>query len=114
MSNQIFKSRIPNELLFQLLEQITMKTNKYYIFNNNSYKKAIFNENIAQFLEECKQYYHISKYKYLERKMTYNSFTTILRQICKNNNIKYTSQIHYDKSDYNIVYYIYFDDVITV
>ena len=29
MSSQIFKHKIPNELLFDLLEQISMKTNKY-------------------------------------------------------------------------------------
>ena len=40
-------------------------------------------------------------------KLTYNSFTTIIRQICKYNQITYTSQIKYDKSTYEIVYYIY-------
>ena len=108
MSSQIFKHKIPNELLFDLLEQISMKTNKYYIFNNNSYKKGIFNVVIDVFIESCKQFYHVSKYKYLDRKLTYNNFTTILRQICKCNQLVYTSHIVYDKSDYNILYYIYF------
>ena len=36
-------------------------------------------------------YYHNSKKKYLERKLTYNSFTTVLRQICNFNNITYTT-----------------------
>ena len=59
-------------------------------------------------IEECKPYYHLSKRKYLEKKVTYNSFTTVLRQICNYNKIIYTSQIKYDKSKYEIVYYIYF------
>ena len=107
MSTQIFKNRVPSEWLFELLDQLTSKTEKFYTFNNNSYKKGIFNNLIVEFLEKCVPYYHVSKRKYLECKLTYNSFITILRQICKFNNIKYTSQIKYDKSNYDIVYYIY-------
>jgi len=108
MSTQIFKKNVPTELLYFLLDDICLKNDKYYILNNNSYKKGLFNETIANFIEECKPYYHISKQKYLERKLTYNSFTTILRQICKFNKITHTSQIKYDKSTYDIIYYIYF------
>lgn len=107
MSNQIFKNNIPNEELFKLLETICIKSDKYYIFNNISFKKGIFNGSIANFLYYCNPYYHISKKKYLEKKLTYNSFTTVLRQICKFNKITYTSQILYDKSTYCIVYYVY-------
>ena len=108
MSVQIFKKNIPNDLLFALFENIAIKTEKCYVINNNAYKKGIFNESIPSFLEDCKSYYHISKRKYLERKINYNSFITILRQICNHNNITYTSQIKYDKSQYDIIYYIYF------
>jgi hypothetical protein len=108
MTSQIFKNKIPNELLITLLSDISVKTENYFVFNNNSYKKGIFNDTIPLFLENCKPYYHISKRKYLERKINYNSFITILRQICNFNNITYTSQIKYDKSNYDIIYYIYF------
>ena len=108
MTSQIFKNKIPNELLFELLNNCCIKNDKCYIFNNNSYKKAIFNEILPNFLETCRPYYHISKRKYLERKISYNNFTTVLRQICNCNNITYTSKIVYDKSVYDIIYYIYF------
>ena len=62
---------------------------------------------IYKFIENCKTYYHKSKLKYLERKLVYKSFITIIRQICNANNIIYTSQIKYDKSTYDIIYYIY-------
>ena len=45
--------------------------------------------------------------KYLEKKQTYNSFTTIVRQICNFNKLTYTSKIKYNKSSYDIVYIIY-------
>ena len=108
MSTQIFKNKIPNEILFELLDIICLKNEKHYIFNVDSFKKGVFKEEIQKFIEKCTPYYHISKRKYLEKKLTYNSFTTILRQICNFNKITYTSQIKYDKSTYDIVYYIYY------
>lgn len=107
MSKQIFKNNIPNETVFELLDAICLKNDKHYTLNIDSFKKGIFKEIIPKFLELCVPYYHISKRKYLERKLTYKSFTTVLRQICNANKITYTSQIKYDKSSYNIVYYIY-------
>lgn len=107
MSNQIFKKNVPNELFFNMLNSTCMKNEKHYTFNINAFKKGVFNETIAVFLKECIPYYHISKRKYLERKLTYNSFITILRQICNYNKITYTSKLKYDKSSYEIVYYIY-------
>lgn len=108
MSNQIFKKNIPNEILFELLDSICLKNEKHYLLNNDSFKKGVFKDIIIIFFEKCRQYYHLSKRKYLERKLSYNSFTTIVRQICNFNKITYTSQIKYDKSTYNIVYYIYY------
>lgn len=108
MSSQIFKKVVPNEMLFNLLEKICIKTDKYYLFNKNAFKKGIFNEYINQFVEECKPYYHASKFKYLEKSISYNSVTTIIRQICNMNKIVYTSQIKYERSLYDIIYYIYF------
>ena len=108
MSSQIFKSIMPKSLLFDLLDKICLKNEKHYTFNINSFKKGVYSEDIQNFLKECSQYYHLSKRKYLERKLTHNSFSTVLRQICNFNHITYTSQIKYDKSTYDIVYYIYY------
>ena len=110
--SQIFKQSIPNNILFDLLDTICVKKNALYIFNLDAYKKGIYNDSFPSFLERCKTYYHISKRKYLEKKLTYNSFTTILRQICKFNKITYTTQIKYDKSNYDIYYYICYSIVV--
>jgi hypothetical protein len=108
MSHQLFKKNVPSDILFSLLNTLCIKNEKYYIFDINSFKKGMFNNDIEAFVEKCKCYYHNSKIMYLTRKMTYNNFITILRQICNFNNISYTSQLKYDKSSYNILYYIYF------
>lgn len=107
MSLQIIKTKIPDETIFGLLERICLKNEKYYMLNYEFFKKGVFNNEIQTFLNMCKQHYYVSKYCYLEKKLTYKSFLTVLRQICKYNKITYTSEIKYDKSNYNIVYYIY-------
>ena len=108
MSTQIFKNNVPNNILFELLDKICPKNEKHYTLNHDSFKKGIYTQDIQNFLLLCTPYYHISKRKYLERKLTYNNFTTVLRQICNFNRITYTSQIKYDKSSYDILYYIYY------
>lgn len=109
MSTQIFKNKVPNEEFYKLLDSICLKNDKHYIYNTDSFKKGSFNGSIQQFLELCKPYYHLSKRKYLEKNLTFNSFTTVLRQICNFNKIVYTSEIKYDHSEYSIIYYIYFN-----
>jgi len=108
MTKQIFKNAVPNSLFYSFLEKICLKTEKYYLVDMNAFRKMLFYNYHIDFCETIKNYYHLSKQFYLERKMTYNSFTTILRQICKNNNIMFTSQIKYNESKYNIDYLIYF------
>uniref|UniRef100_A0A6C0KNU3 Uncharacterized protein n=1 Tax=viral metagenome TaxID=1070528 RepID=A0A6C0KNU3_9ZZZZ len=107
MVSQIFKKQIPNLMIIKLLDDIAIKCDKCYVLNNNAFKKGIFNSVIDNFILECKPYYYSSKQKYLERKLTYNSFITIIRQICNNNKINYKSQIKYDHSNYDILYYIF-------
>lgn len=108
MSTQIFKNQVPNNIFFELLDKICFKNEKHYTFNIDSFKKGMLNDDIQPFITLCLPYYHISKRKYLERKITHKNFITILRQICKFNKIVYTSQIKYYKSTYDIVYYIYY------
>jgi len=109
MTSQIFKNNIPNSMLFELLDKICFKTDKYYLIDMNAYRKLMFHNYNIGFCEKLKDYYNLSKLFYLERKMVYNSFTNIVRQICKLNNIMFTSQIKYNESKYNIDFFVYFE-----
>lgn len=108
MLKQIFKKQVPIALLHELLDKVCLKTDKYYLVDVNAYRKIIFHEYNTAFCKTLKEYYHTSKQFYIERKFTYNSFTNIVRQICKSNNIMFSSQIKYSESEYNIDYFIYF------
>jgi hypothetical protein len=107
MSSQIFKIYVPEIQLFDLLKKICISENNYYIFNKVAYKKAIFLNLLQPFIESLLPNYYKSKQFYLTRKQTVSSFATIIRQLCKLNNIDYTSNIYYIKSTYDIVYKIY-------
>lgn len=107
MTKQIIKKDIPIKILIDILNKITTKQNNYYIINKICFKKAEYLKILENFTDILKEYYFKSKYFYLDRKCNYQSFLTILRHICKNNNISYISKILYDKSSYEIIYYIY-------
>jgi len=108
MKSQIFKYDISDNILYDLLEKICVKNNKFYILNNISYKKAEYHNYICDFYENLRPYYYKSKYFYLNRKQNYAMFVTIIRQLCRFKSINYVSKILYNKSSYDIVYHIYF------
>jgi len=110
MNKQIFKKMFPKEELLNFIDKFAFKNNNYYLINKSYYKKAQFMDIIDNFIEKIKPYYHLSKVKYTENVNTYSKFMTIIRQLCKINNINYASKILYNKSTYDINYFIYFHD----
>jgi len=107
MLNQIFKSEMPSNILYDLLEQICLKTDKYYFIDINAYKKLIFSDLHTPFIEKISEYYHLSKQFYLQREFIYTSFTNIVRQICKHCNIKIASDVKYNHSQYYINFFVF-------
>lgn len=108
MLKQIFRKNVDIEILYGLLEKCCLKTDKYYLLDINAFKKMIFHNYSDSFLADILDCYHVSKQFYVTRKLTYNSFTNIVRQICKSTGLMFSSQIKYNESKYNIDYYIYF------
>jgi hypothetical protein len=106
MSQQLFRMRVPIDILFNFLKKICDIKDCSYVFTNESYKRSILLNNLNEFIDNVKEYYHFSKQYYVNRKMSFNKIVTIIRQICKNNSVNYTSKIIYNNSIYNIVYYI--------
>jgi len=106
MKSQIFKSIVPIDILFELLEKICVKDEKYYHLSKSTFKAAEYHQLVTDFCSKIIEHYHTSKRYYVDRKMNYNKFVTVIRQICSLHNVSYTSKIVYSKSDYNILYYI--------
>jgi len=57
-------------------------------------------------MQFCVPYYLKTKQIYATKEITYKSFLTVVRHICKTNHIPYTNKIKYNKSEYEIIYYI--------
>ena len=110
MTNQIFKSPIPDNILYDFIEKICLFKNKnFYTLSPVSFKKASFLNLLDDFCNSIKTYYYTSKQHYINRELNYSKLITIIRQICKHKKIPITSNIKYDKSKYSIYYYIFFD-----
>lgn len=110
MSVQIFKNKVPLSYLTQFLDKVcVVKTNKYYLINDTSYKKGVFLDIVDEFCKDIEPFYHISKRKYVTRKLNYNKFITIIRQICKHHQLPISSQIKYC-SNYSIECLIYYNE----
>ena len=96
---------ISNNILYDFLDLYCIKEDNYYILNKSIFKQYEYNNNIIDFINILKKYYNKKNLFYLNREINYNNLITIIRQICKKNNIEYLKKIKYDKSNYNIVYY---------
>lgn len=112
MASQLFKTHVPIDSFVTFLVSCcdVDYENNLITVNNNSYKRAQLAETLHSFLESIIKCYHNSKQYYVTRKMNYTRLITVIRQICKDNNIPYVSKIQYDRSSYEIVYYICFDN----
>ena len=114
MPSQIFKYSPPIHLLFDFLETVCEKKNNKYIFSKANFKKGQLQEKNIPFFESLKQYYYRSKLFYLTRPMIYKNFVTVIRQLCKYNQVAYTSEMKYSKSKYEIVYTIFIPEQLII
>jgi hypothetical protein len=108
--SQIFKKNISINTLFEFLEKINChKTEHFYTVDVVCYKRSIYLDILKPFLNELKQYYHFSKYKYIDpENMNHNKFNTIIRQICKYTNTIFIKKIKHDQSKYSVIFHIYY------
>ena len=103
--SQVFKYVVPIAILTELLDKICEPGEKYVI-DINSYKRMKFHLYHTPFLETLAPYYHYSKRFYVERELTYTTFMTIVRQICRIHEMEVQSKIHYGDSTYAIAYVV--------
>ena len=106
----MLKNNFDIKILYNFLEKICEIKydicNNYYVIENTSFKKLEYYNLIDNFKLSIEPYYINSKKYYISRKLDYNKFLTLIRQICKFCNIYYYNKIIYNKSKYSILYYI--------
>jgi hypothetical protein len=104
MKNQIFKTIVAPDIIWTFLKENGEETTDHFMFDKVLYKKAVFKEMIEPFVKSLIEHYHESKKHYINRKLDYNKFVTVLRQLCNSNDIEYKTQMVYNSSTYEIVY----------
>ena len=107
MTSQIFKKPIPASILWDFIKNNCQDMPEYCIITRINFKQAEYHNTLPVFLSSLKEYYLPSKQYYIGRKVDYSKFITIIRQICNYNNIAFTSKVVYNKSEYEILYYVY-------
>lgn len=105
--NQIFKKPISINIFLDLLKDYFEENKSFIKINNIMFNKMQYNDKLGMFKDSIREYYHTSKLKYVDRVIKYKEFLTIIRQLCKANNIKYESKNVYNNSGYEIEYIIY-------
>lgn len=108
--SRIFFEPVEAKILYDLLEQICQKTEKHYIFNELAYRRMKFLNLHVPFLNTIVRRYQSSKQFYVTRKQTYQTFLTIVKQLCHHNRIPVTSSVQYFESTYMINYFIPYRD----
>ena len=105
----LFRTVVNIEPLVSILEKVSVRIddNKWFQFDNSAFRKMVF-QNIHQpFLDVVKEYYYPAKWRqYGNKELTYNSFTTILRQLCNEVGRTFYTKHVYDHSICNTVYFI--------
>jgi hypothetical protein len=117
-SQKLLRTPIPNELFYDFIQKVShkMPNSNHYLIDMSAYKKATYCDEshtmqtdslLQKFCNDLMPYYCKDKQFFLTRKMTYNNLNTILRQICRHNDIECKINRKYDKSKTQIVYCIY-------
>ncbi len=107
---QVFKRVVPYSIVINIIHEICIRNNNNYLFTYLQYKKAEYNNHIAHVCDSLYEYYIDSKKHYVTRIHTYNSFNTIIRQLCKLHNILFTISVKYNISRSYSEYTIYLED----
>jgi hypothetical protein len=104
----IFKSQVDIGIVYDLLDQIATKLDKWYVIDATCFRLLKFHSDTlyANFVERLMPHYHLSKQFYLTRELTYNSFTTIIRQICNINGVVFERKNRYNQSMFSTDYFV--------
>jgi hypothetical protein len=82
-----FKYAFPAYLLFELLDEICLKTLSYYLIEYSGYRKMVYLNLDKWFINVMRTYYKDNRLYLLEKEFTYDQFIFYIRQICTNANI---------------------------
>ena len=106
----LFKAIVPRNIFMNFLYNVATITDEGYTYNHDSYKRgnlevddSIMND---RFCDSIVEYYYKHKQFYVQRKNTFNKFTTLIRQLCNLHGIDYSIKPGNSKSQMFSIYHI--------
>lgn len=110
-SRYLYRTAISDAPLLAVLEQVAPRIEgaqcAWFRFDGSSFRKMAFMRSYEPFLEAIRPCYFPAKWrKYGDKEITYNSFTTLLRQICNATGRAFYTKHVYDHSVCNTVYFV--------
>ena len=104
-----FLYAFPPYLLFEVLEEICLKTSSYYLIERSAYQKMTYLSLDKWLVDVMRTYYKPQNLYLLETEITYEKFILFVRQICSNANIRFIQEKHY--VDLHRKYRVYYMNV---
>lgn len=105
----LFRSAVNTDSLDRVLSKVATPIDggKWLQFDPCAFRKMVFHEFHKEFVASVKDYYYPAKWKkYGNKEITYNSFTTILRQLCNEVGRTFYTKHVYEHSICNTIYFI--------
>ncbi len=97
LQSQLFCKKVSFDLIEPYLQKICTRCTDTgaYILDETAFSLLMFHGMDTDFINTMRPYYHNSKLNYVDRKLTFKSFSTIVRQICKATGKNISSKIKY-------------------
>jgi hypothetical protein len=105
--SKIIKYPIPLNILFDLLDEICLLKDKYYVLDDNSFNKMKYLNIYEPFIQKLKECYFPNKLHYLKETPNFREFIVIIKQICKYNNLNISIQNVHKNGVLKTIYNIY-------
>lgn len=110
----LFMVPVGLDVLFELLDKISLFKNKHYVIDPTSFNKMMYMGLYNPFIEILKKHYSPSKNKILFREPNYHNFMMIIKQICKYHYLKITPKTQSANCSKHIVYFITFEKDVSI
>ena len=105
----LFRTVVNTEPLDRVLAKVAMPIDggKWLQFDPCAFRNMVFHDFHKEFMASVKDYYYPAKWKkYGNKEITYNSFTTILRQLFNEVGRTFYTKHVYEHSICNTIYFI--------
>jgi hypothetical protein len=102
----LFKTPVPLSTWKEVLQSMTASSGPLFVMDDTAFKRGLYLGSLCAFWEACVPYYHVSKRHFVTRPLTFKTFSTVLRQVCRSHHLPVQSTLVYSHSHSHSVFTI--------